>query len=49
MILNEIMSILNINLDDPKRGMTIIETITKMEKILQAVPWMENFISEIAK
>jgi len=40
MILNEIMEILKINTNpqDPKRGMSIIETISKMEKLLSAVP-----------
>lgn len=38
---------MNVNQEDPKRGVTILEQITKISKLLGAIPRMEGFISKI--
>ncbi len=46
MILLEIKDILNVNSEDP---VAVLETIRKMEKVVKAVPRMENFITNISR
>ncbi len=46
MVLNEVREILNLESDDP---VLILETIRKLEKVVKAVPRMENFITNISR
>jgi hypothetical protein len=46
LIIEEIQEILSLENDDP---VLIVETVRKLEKVVKAVPRMENFISNICK
>lgn len=46
LVLEEIREILGVERDDP---ILILETVRKMEKVVKAVPRMENFITSISR
>lgn len=46
LVIDEITEILKLENDDP---VLIIETVRKLEKVVKAVPRMENFIQNICK
>ena len=46
MILSEIRDALNLESEDP---VAILETVRKLEKVVKAVPRMENFITNISR
>ena len=46
MLLSEIREVLNLESEDP---VIILETVRKLEKVVKAVPRMENFITNISR
>ena len=46
LVLSEIQDILKLESDDPAM---ILDSIRKLEKVVKAVPRMENFISNISR
>jgi hypothetical protein len=46
MVLSEIREVLNLDSEDP---VAILETVRKLEKVVKAVPRMENFITNISR
>ena len=46
MIIEEIREILSLDSDDP---VLVLETVRKLEKVVKAVPRMENFITSISR
>jgi len=45
-VLSEIREVLNLESEDP---VAILETVRKLEKVVKAVPRMENFITNISR
>jgi len=45
-VLSEIREVLNLDSEDP---VAILETVRKLEKVVKAVPRMENFITNISR
>ena len=46
LVLSEIRELLNLDSEDP---VAIMETVRKLEKVVKAVPRMENFITNISR
>ena len=46
LVLSEISELLNLDCEDP---VAILETVRKLEKVVKAVPRMENFITNISR
>ena len=46
MVLSEIREVLNLDSEDP---VAILETVRKLEKVVKALPRMENFITNISR
>ena len=46
LVLSEIRELLNLDCEDP---VAILETVRKLEKVVKAVPRMENFITNISR
>ena len=46
MIISEIREILSLETEDP---VAILDTVRKLEKVVKAVPRMENFITNISR
>jgi hypothetical protein len=46
LMLSEIREVLNLDSEDP---VAILETVRKLEKVVKAVPRMENFITNISR